>query len=111
MEKDYSFVIAVIVAMVAVIGLVVYFGGSYSGVVYFDADMTDSQFGYELGTDVAAGWSASYIREGMDQPHFCSVQCGTACRVAYEQGKIRSAGSDCYQSCRSKCEKVFLGGS
>jgi len=117
MEKDYSLLIAASVAIVAITGLVFYFGGATEGAAYssfitqkaphypqFSGLSEDGEIGRELGNWVADGWNANYG----EQNTYCSAECGNTCRNAYETGKTSTLGGDCYGNCKSACNTDLL---
>ena len=99
MEKDYGLLLASIVAIVAIVGLVVYFGGSSSGALYFPVGSTAAQQHYvNLGTEVGAAYP------GVVESHdWCSKGCMEAC-----SGKPRHTLSECHSYCRTQCNYVTL---
>jgi len=107
MEKDYTLTIAVAVALVAIVGLVMPFGGSSSGALYYAPYSTgsdDGSKGYDLGAWVAQGWLPDYG----DQSTYCSYECGNVCKQAHAEGKVRQLGGDCKLNCESNCGRLLL---
>jgi len=106
MEKDYSLLVLSAVAIIAVVGLVMPFGAADSGAVYFEpwSIGNDGETGYNLGIHVANSWT----KWSGDQPTYCSVACGNACREAFEQRSVSQLGGDCYLNCESNCGRILL---
>jgi len=106
MEKDYSLLVAASVALVAIVGLVMVFGASSSGALYFAPYSTsvDGEAGYELGAWVAQNWNSDHG----NQPKYCSYTCGDVCSQAHAEGKVARLGGDCSLNCDSNCNRILL---
>jgi len=95
MEKDYSLVIAATVAIVAIVGLILYFGQASTGALHYgltDVARNSKHVTYvDYGTAVAEAYPGE-----MEQNEWCSTGCSTSCYNQLDK-------FECNDYCRTQC--------
>jgi len=98
-EQKYCLLIGAMVAIVSIIGLVLYFGGANSGAVHigqFNVARGVTQQPYvNAGTQVAA----AYPGVGIESHEWCSSGCQQQCENQWDK-------SECNDICRSQCNYI-----
>jgi len=95
-DQKHCILIAAVVAIVAVVGLVIYFGSANSGAVHigqFNVARGLTQQPYvNAGTEVAA----AYPGYGVESHDWCTMGCQQQCVPHWDK-------SECNDLCRSQC--------